>query len=79
MLALIGRGPTVPEIAAESSITVATAKVHVARLLTELDARDRAYLVITVYETGLVRASRHLACGDGRWSAAPVSRTSNTT
>ncbi|MER6807646.1 hypothetical protein ABT299_00075 [Spirillospora sp. NPDC000708] len=50
-----------------------------ARLLTELDARDRAYLVITVYETGLVRASRHLACGDGRWSTAPVSKTSNTT
>jgi hypothetical protein len=79
VLTLIGRGLTNPEIAAESSIAVATAKAHVAPLLTELDARDRAYLMIIAYETGLVRASRHLACGDGRWSTAPVSKTSNIT
>jgi DNA-binding NarL/FixJ family response regulator len=32
----------------------ATAKTHVSRLLTKLDARDRAQLVITAYETGFV-------------------------
>lgn len=54
VLTLIGRGLSNPEIAAESSITVATAKAHVARLLTKLDARDRVHVVITAYETGLV-------------------------
>jgi DNA-binding NarL/FixJ family response regulator len=54
VLTLIGRGLSNPEIAAELSITVATAKAHVARLLTKLDARDRVHLVIIAYETGLV-------------------------
>ncbi|HWC38512.1 MAG TPA: LuxR C-terminal-related transcriptional regulator [Acidimicrobiales bacterium] len=31
----------------------ATAKTHVSRLLTKLDARDRAQLVVIAYETGL--------------------------
>ena len=32
----------------------ATAKTHVSRLLTKLDARDRVQLVVMAYETGLV-------------------------
>jgi DNA-binding NarL/FixJ family response regulator len=44
------------EIAAALYITAGTAKTHVARLLTKLDARDRVQLVITAYEAGLVSA-----------------------
>ena len=54
MLTLVGRGLSNSEIAAELFISVATAKSHVARLLTKLDARDRVQLVIIAYETGLV-------------------------
>ena len=32
----------------------ATAKTHVSRLLTKLDARDRAQLVMLAYESGVV-------------------------
>lgn len=46
------------EIAAHLYISVATAKAHVARLLTKLEARDRVQLVITAYEIGLVRPPR---------------------
>lgn len=54
VLTLIGRGRSNSEIAGELFITVATAKSHVARLLTKLAARDRVQLVIIAYETGLV-------------------------
>jgi DNA-binding NarL/FixJ family response regulator len=39
-------------------ISVATAKAHVARLFTKLDARDRVHLVIVAYEMGLVEPPR---------------------
>ncbi|TDB93555.1 response regulator transcription factor [Actinomadura sp. 7K534] len=55
VLTLVGRGRTNHEIADELFISVATAKAHVARLLTKLDARDRVQLVIIAYEMGLVR------------------------
>ena len=35
----------------------ATAKTHVGRLLTKLQARDRTQLVVIAYETGLVTPS----------------------
>ncbi|GIH20577.1 response regulator [Rugosimonospora africana] len=54
VLTLVGRGLSNSEIAGELFITVATAKAHVARLLTKLDARDRVQLVIIAYESGLV-------------------------
>jgi DNA-binding NarL/FixJ family response regulator len=54
VLTLVGRGLSNGEIAGELFITVATAKSHVARLLTKLGARDRIQLVITAYELGLV-------------------------
>lgn len=54
VLTLIGRGRSNTEIADELFISVATAKSHVSRLLTKLDARDRVQLVITAYELGLV-------------------------
>ncbi|MDG4859586.1 LuxR C-terminal-related transcriptional regulator, partial [Streptomyces sp. T-3] len=54
VLTLVGRGLSNAEIAAELHISVATAKAHVARLFTKLDARDRVQLVIIAYELGLV-------------------------
>ncbi|GAB2328838.1 response regulator [Streptomyces variabilis] len=58
VLTLIGRGMSNSEIAAHLYISVATAKAHVARLLTKLEARDRVQLVITAYEIGLVTPPR---------------------
>ncbi|GAA3233897.1 hypothetical protein GCM10010532_070890 [Dactylosporangium siamense] len=53
VLTLVGRGMSNHEIAAHLTISAATAKAHVARLLTKLDARDRVQLVIRAYEIGL--------------------------
>ncbi|MGV2918549.1 LuxR C-terminal-related transcriptional regulator [Streptomyces alfalfae] len=39
-------------------ITVATVKVHVARLFTKLGARARAHLGIAAYGSGLVTPTR---------------------
>ncbi|MFF2079849.1 response regulator [Kitasatospora sp. NPDC058162] len=57
VLTLVGRGLSNTEIAEELTISVATAKAHVARLFTKLDARDRVHLVIHAYEFGLVTTS----------------------
>ncbi|MFB7667927.1 response regulator [Kitasatospora sp. NPDC056138] len=54
VLALVGRGLSNTEIAAHLTISMATVKTHMTRLLAKLNARDRAQLVITAYETGLV-------------------------
>ncbi|MFG2646804.1 response regulator [Streptomyces sp. NPDC048436] len=58
VLTLVGSGLSNTEIAAELSISVATAKTYLTRLLAKLDARDRVQLVIIAYETGLVGTSR---------------------
>jgi DNA-binding NarL/FixJ family response regulator len=54
VLTLVGQGMTNHEIAGCLSISVATAKAHVARLLAKLGARDRVQLVIAAYEARLV-------------------------
>ena len=54
VLALVARGLSNAEIAAELVISPATAKTHVSRVMMKLDARDRAQLVVAAYETGLV-------------------------
>ncbi|WP_236792377.1 response regulator transcription factor [Amycolatopsis sp. GM8] len=58
VLTLVGRGLSNSEIAGELVISAATAKAHVARLFTKLDARDRVHLVIIAYEMGLVAPPR---------------------
>jgi DNA-binding NarL/FixJ family response regulator len=54
VLAMVARGMSNGEIAEELTISPATAKTHVAHLLTKLDARDRIQLVILAYQSGLV-------------------------
>jgi DNA-binding NarL/FixJ family response regulator len=53
VLAMVARGLSNAEIAEELTISPATAKTHVAHLLTKLDARDRIQLVIIAYQSGL--------------------------
>jgi DNA-binding NarL/FixJ family response regulator len=54
VLALVGRGLSNVEIAEQLVLSPLTAKTHVARLFAKLDARDRAQLVVTAYESGVV-------------------------
>jgi DNA-binding NarL/FixJ family response regulator len=58
VLTLVGQGMANAEIAETLHISIATAKAHVARLFTKLNARDRVHLVIIAYELGLVAPSR---------------------
>ena len=53
VIAMVARGLSNAEIAEQLSISPATAKTHVAHLLTKLDARDRIQLVIIAYQCGL--------------------------
>jgi DNA-binding NarL/FixJ family response regulator len=54
VLTLVGQGLSNAEIAERLVVSPLTAKTHVARLFMKLGARDRAQLVVTAYETGLV-------------------------
>ena len=54
VLTMVARGLSNGEIAEELTISPATAKTHVAHLLTKLDARDRIQLVIMAYQSGLI-------------------------
>jgi len=55
VLTLIGRGLSNDRIADHLTISIKTVKTHVSHLLTKLDARDRAQLVIAAFDAGLVR------------------------
>jgi DNA-binding NarL/FixJ family response regulator len=55
VLALVAAGLSNDEIAGTLYMSPLTAKTHVSRAMVKLGARDRAQLVITAYETGLVR------------------------
>jgi DNA-binding NarL/FixJ family response regulator len=56
VLALVAAGMSNEQIGAALFMSPLTAKTHVNRTMAKLGARDRAQLVITAYETGLVRA-----------------------
>ncbi len=58
VLQMVARGMSNAEIAEELTISPATAKTHVAHLLTKLDARDRIQLVIIAYQSGLTTATQ---------------------
>ncbi|MDQ6617763.1 MAG: response regulator transcription factor [Actinomycetota bacterium] len=53
VLSEVARGRSNAEIAESLHMSLATAKTHVSRILTKLNARDRAQLVVIAYETGL--------------------------
>ena len=55
VLALVAAGMSNDEIAGALYMSPLTAKTHVSRAMVKLGARDRAQLVVTAYETGLVR------------------------
>lgn len=55
VLRAVASGLSNAEIADRLVISYATAKTHVSRLLTKLDARDRAQLVVIAYDHGIVR------------------------
>ncbi|NML49542.1 response regulator transcription factor [Streptomyces sp. R302] len=55
VLVLVGGGLSNDEIAERLDVSPLTVKTHVNRTMSKLGARDRAQLVVTAYETGLVR------------------------
>jgi len=57
VLSLVATGLSNSEIADHLHISPATAKTHVAHLLTKLDARDRVQLVIIAYQAGLANVA----------------------
>jgi len=56
VLALVAQGLSNAELAETLRVSLSTAKTHVSRILTKLDARDRTQLVILAYQAGIVSA-----------------------
>ncbi|GLX00072.1 response regulator transcription factor [Microtetraspora sp. NBRC 16547] len=54
VMSLVAAGLSNDEIAAELVLSPATAKTHVSRIMTKLNIRDRAQLVVLAYEAGMV-------------------------
>ena len=54
VLTLVAAGLSNEEIAGQLFVSPLTSKTHVSRILTKLNARDRAQLVVIAYESGLV-------------------------
>jgi len=59
VMALVAEGLTNAEIGERLFMSPATARTHVSRILSKLGARDRTQLVVTAYESGLVRPGWH--------------------
>jgi DNA-binding NarL/FixJ family response regulator len=58
VMALVAEGLSNDEIAGRLFVSPLTAKTHVSRIMTKLNARDRAQLVVLAYESGLVTPGR---------------------
>jgi DNA-binding NarL/FixJ family response regulator len=54
VLSLVAEGLSNDEIATRLYLSPLTTKTHVSHIMTKLDARDRAQLVVIAYESGLV-------------------------
>jgi DNA-binding NarL/FixJ family response regulator len=54
VMALVAEGLSNDEIAGRLFLSPLTSKTHVSRIMTKLNARDRAQLVVMAYESGLV-------------------------
>ncbi|MHA7293877.1 response regulator transcription factor [Arthrobacter sp. HLT1-21] len=59
VLLLVAGGRSNQDIADQLVISPHTAKTHINRVMTKLHAHDRAQLVITAYETGLLSPGEH--------------------
>ena len=56
ILTLVGRAMNNREIAGDLFLAESTIKSHINRMLSKLNLRDRAQLIVLAYESGLVRA-----------------------
>jgi len=54
VMTLVAAGLSNDEIASQLFVSPLTAKTHVSRIMTKLNARDRAQVVVLAYECGLV-------------------------
>ncbi len=61
VMTLVAAGLSNDEIAGRLFVSPLTAKTHVSRVMTKLNARDRAQLVVLAYESGLVTPGRRTA------------------
>ena len=55
VLRLLAQGLSNAELASALTLSEATVKTHVSRILLKLDLRDRAQAIVAAYETGLIR------------------------
>ena len=56
VLSLVAQGLSNAELAETLGVSLPTAKTHVSRILTKLDARDRTQLVVLAYQSGIATA-----------------------
>jgi DNA-binding NarL/FixJ family response regulator len=75
VMTLVAAGLSNDEIAAQLFLSPLTSKTHVSRILTKLNARDRAQLVVMAYESGLVTPGERAQAGHDQRRRAPFGRS----